>query len=513
MDHRPEYLKKADALKPALRVQRVRPVSGLPAEAMAEGDSLLLDFGNHHVGHVTLKLNYTGSHPDAPVWLRLKFCESKRELNESVEGYKGWISRGWIQEEQVHVDVLPRALSLERRYAFRYLRVEVLAVSMKFRLTVEDAWVDSTTSADDSALAPFSGTPEEEAIDRVATRTLRGCMQDFFEDGPKRDRRLWLGDLRLQALTSYATFHGDDLVRRCLYLFAAAANDDGQLTACLFTEPKLEGDDNWMADYALFFISTLKDFVEHTGDRETGRDLLPVALRQLELSESYFDPETQLVRDGNAKSLTREKQSDGPETRSNMVDQSAFFIDWNLTLNKQAAGQAVWIYCARDALRLMELLDEPAGRQALEEKIKARSAAAVAQLYDPAMGLFLSGADRQVSWASQVWFALADVLPKEAARKALEAVAKEPEAAIMVSPYMMHHYVDALYHVGCPDQARRVMLDYWGGMVKLGADTFFELYNPANPDESPYGSPIVNSYCHAWSCTPAYFLRGTQRKL
>ena len=32
--------------------------------------------------------------------------------------------------------------------------------------------------------------------------------------------------------------------------------------------------------------------------------------------------------------------------------------------------------------------------------------------------------------------------------------------------------------------------------------------NPANPDESPYGSPIVNSYCHAWSCTPAYFLRG-----
>ena len=44
-------------------------------------------------------------------------------------------------------------------------------------------------------------------------------------------------------------------------------------------------------------------------------------------------------------------------------------------------------------------------------------------------------------------------------------------------------------------------------MVKLGADTFWELYNPANPDESPYGGTIVNSYCHAWSCAPAYFLR------
>lgn len=28
------------------------------------------------------------------------------------------------------------------------------------------------------------------------------CMQSVFEDGPKRDRRLWLGDLRLQALAS-----------------------------------------------------------------------------------------------------------------------------------------------------------------------------------------------------------------------------------------------------------------------------------------------------------------------
>ena len=47
----------------------------------------------------------------------------------------------------------------------------------------------------------------------------------------------------------------------------------------------------------------------------------------------------------------------------------------------------------------------------------------------------------------------------------------------------------------------------WGGMNELGADTFWELYNPENPSESPYGGTIVNSYCHAWSCGPAYFLR------
>ena len=28
-----------------------------------------------------------------------------------------------------------------------------------------------------------------------------------------------------------------------------------------------------------------------------------------------------------------------------------------------------------------------------------------------------------------------------------------------------------------------------------------------DPNASPYGGTIVNSYCHAWSCAPAYFLR------
>ncbi|MFR6136264.1 MAG: hypothetical protein ACLUI0_06370 [Blautia massiliensis (ex Durand et al. 2017)] len=55
-------------------------------------------------------------------------------------------------------------------------------------------------------------------LDRVSLRTLQNCMQDVFEDGPKRDRRLWLGDLRLQALANYETFKNYDLVKRCLYL-------------------------------------------------------------------------------------------------------------------------------------------------------------------------------------------------------------------------------------------------------------------------------------------------------
>jgi alpha-L-rhamnosidase len=51
------------------------------------------------------------------------------------------------------------------------------------------------------------------------------------------------------------------------------------------------------------------------------------------------------------------------------------------------------------------------------------------------------------------------------------------------------------------------MKTYWGGMIQDGADTFWELYNPQNKEFSPYGSHLINSYCHAWSCTPTYLKR------
>jgi hypothetical protein len=47
-------------------------------------------------------------------------------------------------------------------------------------------------------------------------------------------------------------------------------------------------------------------------------------------------------------------------------------------------------------------------------------------------------------------------------------------------------------------------------MLDLGADTFWEVFDPANHLASPYENPQLNSYCHAWSCTPCWFLRDAQ---
>lgn len=481
------FLQKAENLKPVLNRRMIYGRSmdaavDFRGESYCAGAIIRLDFGNHMVGRLTLKLSYTGSHPDAPVWLRLKFAERECELSEDAESYHGWISKGWIQQEQLHVDVLPTRLELPRRYAFRYLQIEVLDVSSKYCLRIEDAWCTAETSANDERLADFHGTPRQELLDRIAVHTLRECMQEVFEDGPKRDRRLWLGDLRMQALANYQTFHCNDLVKRCLYLFAGTTLEDGRVGACLFTEPEVQVDDTVMFDYSLFFIPTLLDYYEETRDMETLRELAPTAFRQVELVQSYFD-ETQLVKDSDVLGWC--------------------FVDWNLHLNKQASAQGIYLYCILAAKKIAGILGQTQLEAHLGKDYLAKRAAAEF-LWDAKRGVYVSGTEKQVSWASQVWMVLGGAAHGNGSLlERLEGSGAEQ----MVTPYMYHNYVDALFALGQNEKALHVLEEYWGGMLDQGADTFWELYNPQNPQESPYGGTVVNSYCHAWSCAPAYFLR------
>lgn len=205
-------------------------------------------------------------------------------------------SRGWIQEEFIHIDVLPAELKLPRRYAFRYLEIEAIDTSLKWQMVVEDVTCVSVSSVNMDQVKPFESDDEMiRALDKVSLRTLMNCMQSVFEDGPKRDRRLWLGDLRLQALANYETFKNYDLVKRCLYLFAGQTRDDGMVSACLFTEPKFIVDDTFLLDYSMFYGAALLDYYKASGDMETLRDLSKCAYRQMELAGKQFDEKDLLI--------------------------------------------------------------------------------------------------------------------------------------------------------------------------------------------------------------------------
>ncbi len=454
---------------------------------LQKGDRICLDFGNHQVGYLSLKLASVGSHADAPVWMRIRFAENPIELLEDAKKYRGWISASWIEEEQVHVDVIPSWLKLERRYAFRYVEIEILDISTKFSLRIEQAVCHAVSSADDDRLLPYDTDRElDRTLDRIACRTLHNCMQTVFEDGPKRDRRLWMGDLRMQALANYETYQNNDLVKACLYLFAALPLENGQIGACLFMEPEPEVDDTVLFDYSLFYINTLLDYYRNTEDIETLRELWPTALSQIYIAESRLGADG-IIEDSDVMGWC--------------------FVDWNLELNKQASAQGIFLYSLRAAIGIAEILEEETEKKQLTELYRACKEAANQHLWDDEAEMYISGEKKQISCASQVWMVLGGCIEGEEAKRLLERIERDEQASGMVTPYMYHNYIDALMSVGETQKAVEKLETYWGGMAAQGADTFWELYNPQDPNESPYGGTIVNSYCHAWSCAPAYFLR------
>ncbi len=482
MENNASFLKTAKALKPKLHKRIVR--SGLSDMSMTQGDQIVLDFSEHLVGFVTLSFETVGSHPDAPAWLDLQLAEREQELSERVEDYHGWVSASWVQQERIHLDTFPCTVRLPRRYAFRYLKISVLGISSKFRLVVSGASCEAVSSADDTRLLPYRSKDDKLLqLDRIACRTLHDCMQDVFEDGPKRDRRLWLGDLRLQALANAETYRQFDLVKRCLYLFAGSTLADGRISAAIFTEPEIEADDTVMFDYSLLFVPTLLDYYESTEDRDTLTALWPSAKKQIAIAQTSFG-QNGIVQDSDRLGWC--------------------FVDWNLALNKQASAQGIYLYCLNAAKKIASILEDQASGQAYAKDYETKRNAAIRELYDFEKGVFVSGTDRQVSIASQVWMILGGVSNDA---DLLARASRMHDAIGMVTPYLYHHYVQALIETGEHVQALDVLRTYWGGMAKQGADTFWELYNPENPNESPYGGTIVLSYCHAWSCAPAYFLR------
>ena len=476
------FLEKAESLKPSLIHEFIEAEIDNPV--FDHKNELTVDFKNHYVGYLSFCLEQaSGKHQDSPVLLEISFFEHRKEFNENPKKYHGWISSSWIQTEQVFIDHMPQEYRFERRHSFRYVRFRYLNGPKNISLRLTKAGIDSISCADDKRLSVYEGNEEDRKMDAVGLRTLHECMQVVFEDGPKRDQRLWLGDLRLQALANYVTYRQNDLVKRCLYLFAGSRYSSGLVSCNLFTEPYPEADDQYIFDYSLFFINVLWDYYKETGDRETLLELEPVARRQYEILKDFFD-QRHLI---DPKKLT------------------SCFVDWQKLLDKQTSAQGIFIYAAKALLEMETTLGKD-GKD-IAEDISLKTNAAREYLFDRKKGVFISGRFRQVSYASQIWMILAGVVSKQEGRDILERIEKNSRAVGMVTPYMYHHYIQALIDCGEKEKAHKKMALYWVAMIEDGADTFYEIFDPSHPNASPYGGNIIHSFCHAWSCTPTYFLR------
>src|SRR5205807_5021734 len=111
------------------------------------------------------------------------------------------------------------------------------------------------------------------------------------------------------------------------------------------------------------------------------------------------------------------------------------------------------------------------------QRIQAMTAAARREFWDSAHGMFTSGPQRQVSWASQAWMVLSEIAVPEEAAAALRAVVSWADAIRPGTPYLYHYVVEAMLRCGLSAEALELIRSYWGGMVEAGADTFWEVYD------------------------------------
>lgn len=449
--------------------------------------SFVLDFGEHIVGHLQLKIGLNQYAADAPLRLKMVFAEVPSEIGESFDPYEGQLSRSWLQDEIITLDDLPCDFTTPRRYAFRYLKIEIEKSSPWHQIKFDSIICKTITSGDFDSVQDINknSTKIWKDLDTVSIRTLANCMQTVFEDGPKRDRRLWVGDLRMQALANYHTFKNYDLVKRCLYLFAGLADSDGKIMSDLYEKPTVRKGNTYLMDYGALYPIILYDYFTETKDLKTATDLWPTVIRQFDFIMPFI----------NEKGLF-----DSPAS-------IRIFIDWCEPLHRQASMHAIIIYCFRRVIRLGKALGNQKSVEPIVEILKKMEMATHQNFWDAKQKVWVSGPNKQASWATWAWMVLAEISTGENAKQSYSHLTQLKDAIKPNGPYLYHHMVEALLICGLKNEAKQLLKEYWGGMLKKDATTFWEVYSPNDEKLSPYNSYHINSYCHAWSCTPTYFIR------
>jgi hypothetical protein len=77
----------------------------------------------------------------------------------------------------------------------------------------------------------------------------------------------------------------------------------------------------------------------------------------------------------------------------------------------------------------------------------------------------------------------------------------------ITTPYMQFFELSALCELGEQSAVLTKIAQYWGEMLKMGATTFWEVFDPeqeGSEQYAMYGRPFGKSLCHAWGASPLY---------
>ena len=316
----------------------------------------------------------------------------------------------------------------------------------------------------------------------VAAYTMDLTTQEFFMDGVKRDRWTWSGDAIQSYLMNYYLRFDTACVRRTI----RQLRGKDPVTAHV----------NTIMDYTFYWFKSVMDYYLYVGDVDFIRELWP---RMVSLMDYVLG---RVNADGMA-----EGQAD-----------DWIFVDWvDFPMHKRGTLAFEQILFAK-ALETMEicagLLSEEAAAVkygSMADRLKAKMKKL---FWDQDRHVWLHALENgvlntQVTKFPNMFAILYGLTDETESRQIMEQVMLNPDVAPITTPYMRFYELETLCKMGMQSRVLSEMKDYWGGMIREGATTFWEKYVPTESGTqhlSMYGRPYGKSLCHAWGASPLYLI-------
>ena len=329
-----------------------------------------------------------------------------------------------------------------------------------------------------------SFTCNDEEINKIydiAKYTLHLSTREFFIDGIKRDRWVWSGDAYQSYLMNY-------------YLM----NDNRTVTSTMYAlrgKDPVTGHINTIMDYTFYWFLGIYDYYLYSGDKT-------FIQQNYDRMKSLMDYVMgRRNRDGLLEGLPGDW----------------IFIDWAAGLSKKGEVSFEQLLFAR-SLETMALCADIVNDKQGASQYKALATDLRKKLFDiywndQKQALVHSRVDGKqtdnVTRYSNMFSIFFDYFTEQQKQAVKRSVLLNNNIQKITTPYMRFYELEALCAMGEQNYVLKEMKDYWGGMLKLGATSFWEEYNPDKRGAehyAMYGREFGKSLCHAWGASPIYLL-------
>ena len=376
--------------------------------------------------------------------------------------------------------------------AFRYVFIEKEGTATFDRLTMDEEYAPFDPSKSGTFRCSDDGLNR---IWEVSARTLDLTTREFFCDGIKRDRWVWSGDAIQSYLMNYYLRFDTECVKRTI----RQLRGKDPVTAHV----------NTIMDYTFYWFVSIRQYYEYTGDTAFLREMWPkmVTLMDYVLSRTNADG----MAEGRPDDWIFVDWTDFPmHKRGSLAFEQILF--WKALQTMAYCASQVSRDNSRDVRaswfsRDDSLPDYAALAATLRQRIKdtfwsAGRHAFLHALEDGRLNPQLTKFPNMFA----ILYGLADDDEKPLIAKYMLL---DPGIPPITTPYMRFYELEALCQMGRHADVLSEMKSYWGGMLRLGATSFWEKYVPEEQGTehlAMYGRPYGKSLCHAWGASPLYIL-------